>query len=256
MPIPSALVHRIFNWRLPQDAAQHGTALDHHLLLNLWIALALLILAHIALFVGLALRRRTTTSAAHWRWEVLPLLAIALLFIALSIKAERLWASQRYAGADPAALQVEITGMQFAWYFRYPGTDARFGQTSSTLVDAGAGNALGIGPSDDAGKDDLVSSELVLPIDHEIDLRIVSQDVIHGFFVPEMRLKQNAIPGQTFHIHFTPTREGSYAILCSQVCGLGHHRMLATMRIVSQQQFAQWLATKAATQTEVKAGAR
>jgi len=252
MQIATALMHRIFNWRLPQDAAQHGAALDHHLLLNLWIALALLTLAHIILFAGLVLRRRATTFNTHWRWEILPVLVIALLFVALSIKAERLWASQRYAGADPTALQVEVTGMQFAWYFRYPGTDAHFGQTSSNLVDAGAGNALGIDPIDETGKDDLVSSELVLPIDREIDLRIVSQDVIHGFFVPEMRLKQNAIPGQTFHIHFTPTREGAYAILCSQICGLGHHRMQATMRIVSQQEFARWLVTRAAT----KAGAR
>jgi len=252
MQISSALLNRIFNWRLPQDAAQHGIALDQHLLLNLWIALALLTLAHIILFTGLILRRRVNTSSPRWYLEALPLLAIALLFAALSIKSERLWASLRYAGADPAALQVEITGVQFAWYFRYPGTDAHFGQTSSNLVDAGAGNALGIDPIDETGKDDLVSSELVLPLNREIDLRIVSQDVIHGFFVPEMRLKQNAIPGQTFHIHFTPTREGAYAILCSQVCGLGHHRMQATMRIVSQQQFAQWLATRATA----KAGAR
>ena len=68
-----------------------------------------------------------------------------------------------------------------------------------------------------------------------------AQDVIHGFSVPEMRLKQNAVPGQPIHIHFTPTTPGTYAILCTQLCGLGHYRMNATLRVLSATQFAAWL---------------
>src|SRR5271169_5692172 len=91
-------------WPLPGDASAHGPALDHHLLLNLWIALALLALAHLILLVGLLARRRTEATNL-WRIEYLPLAALAFLFATLTIKAERLWATTRYTGASPTALQ-------------------------------------------------------------------------------------------------------------------------------------------------------
>jgi cytochrome c oxidase subunit 2 len=237
------------NWWLPADASGHGPALDHHLLLNLWIALSLLALAHLILLLGLLARRRAE-STHLWPIEYLPLIALALLFGALTLKAERLWAATRYIGAEPTALQVEVTGMQFAWYFRYAGPDATFGTTHPQLVAPGEGNPLGLDPSDPHSADDEVSSELVLPANRQVDLRLKSQDVIHGFAIPEMRLKQNAVPGQTIHLHFTPTIPGTYAILCTQLCGTGHYRMNATLRVLPAGQFAAWLASKqrAATQ--------
>jgi cytochrome c oxidase subunit 2 len=237
-------------WPLPADASAHGLALDRHLLLNLWIVLALAALAHILLLFGLLFRHRTVAlEPAHdsrhkLRLEYLPLLALTLLFAALAIHAERLWAASRYTGADPSALQVEVTGMQLAWYFRYPGPDYTFGRTSPTLVDPGAGNPLGLDPADPHGTDDLTTSELVLPANREVDLTLHALDVIHGFAIPELRLKQNAVPGQTLHIHFTSTTPGAYAILCTQLCGLGHFRMNATLRILPPADFATWLALK------------
>ncbi len=133
--------------------------------------------------------------------------------------------------------------MQFAWYFRYPGPDAIFGIARPQLVAPGEGNPLGIDPADPHSTDDIVTSELVLPSNREVDLRLRAQDVIHGFSVPELRLKQNAVPGQTIHIHFTPTIPGTYAILCTQLCGLGHYRMNATLRILPPEEFAKWFAS-------------
>ena len=230
-------------WFLPADASVHGPALDHHLLLNLWIALALLALAHLILFLGLLARRRTEATNL-WRIEYLPLTFLAILFATLTIKAERLWAATRYTGASLTALQVEVTGVQFAWYFRYPGPDATFGITRPQLVAPGEGNPLGLDPADPHSTDDRVTSELVLPANREVDHRLNAQDVIHGLSIPELRLKQNAVPGQTIHIHFTPTTPGTYAILCTQLCGLGHYRMNATLRILAPDQFALWLASK------------
>ena len=103
----------------PANASAHGPALDHQLLLNLWIALALVALAHLILLLGL-LARRHPEQKNLWRIEYLPLAALALLFTTLTIKAERLWAATRYTGASLTALQIEVTGVQFAWYFRYP----------------------------------------------------------------------------------------------------------------------------------------
>jgi cytochrome c oxidase subunit 2 len=231
-------------WPLPTDASAHGPSLDQHLILNLWIAAALLALVHLILLIGLLSRRRTREPRRSWVVEYLPLSFLVLLFAALTIQAEILWASTRYTGADPAALQVEVTGMQFAWYFRYPGPDAVFGRTAPTLVAPGEGNPVGLDPADPHGGDDIVVSELVLPAGRAVDLRLRAQDVIHGFAIPEMRLKQNAVPGETVHLHFTPVTPGTYAILCTQLCGSGHYRMQANLRVLKAADFAVWLASK------------
>lgn len=242
-PIPANL------WHLPADAALHGPALDAHLRLNLWVACALLALAHLILFAGLANRRRSRTHS-KLLLEYLPLAALTVLFFSLAIEAQHLWSAQRYTGADLAAMQVEVTGMQFVWYFRYPGADARFGHTSLTLAAPAEGNPLGLDPHDAASADDIVTSQLVLPANREVDLTLRAQDVIHGFAIPELRLKQNALPGETAHIHFTATTPGDYAILCTQVCGLGHYRMNATLRVLSPEKFAAWLRAQEAAHKE------
>ncbi len=234
----------ILRWPLPADASAHGPSLDQHLILNLWIAGALLALVHIILLIGLLSRRRTREPHRSWVVEYLPLSFLILLFAGLTIQAEILWAATRYTGADPAALQVEVTGMQFAWYFRYPGPDAVFGRTAPRLIAPGEGNPVGIDPADPHGTDDIVTSELVLPAARPVDLRLHAQDVIHGFAIPEMRLKQNAVPGETIHLHFTPTTPGTYAILCTQLCGAGHYRMQANLRVLPPAAFAAWLAAK------------
>jgi cytochrome c oxidase subunit 2 len=243
-------------WRLPVDASLHGPALDHHLLLNLWIALTLLGVAHLLLLASLLLRR-TTRPASLWLSEYFPLGAISLLFLFLGVRAERLWAAQRYTGADLSAMQVEVTGVQFAWYFRYPGADMHFGLVDLSRMDAATGNPLGLDPRDPYATDDIVSSQLVLPADREVDLALRSTDVIHGFAIPELRLKQNTVPGETAHIHFTPTLPGDYAILCTQVCGSGHYRMNATLRVLPPEQFNAWLSQREAEQQRLsQMGAR
>jgi cytochrome c oxidase subunit 2 len=231
-------------WFLPLNAAAHGIGMDRQMLLNLWIALALLVALHLAFAVGLALRKGLRSRRSAALFEYLPLALLTLMFAWLTVRAERLWAETRYTGADLSALQVEATGMQFAWYFRYPGEDAAFGTTHPQLVAPGEGNPLGIDPKDAHGADDIVTSELVLPLGREIDLRLKAQDVIHGFAIPELRLKQNAVPGQSFHVHFTPTAVGTYAILCTQLCGTGHYRMAAQLRVVPPAEYAAWLSTK------------
>ena len=229
-------------WHLPANAALHGAALDGQLALNLTVFATLCVLAQALLLAGILLRRGGQPLAhKRWRLEYLPLLLFALLFFALAWRSQRLWAASRYSGADPSAMQVEVVGMQFAWYFRYPGKDAAFGSAGPRFVAPGEGNPAGIDPTDERGKDDFVRGTLVLPAGREVDLRLRALDVIHGFAVPEMRVKQNALPGQTFHIHFTPSVSGDYSILCTQVCGLGHHRMQAALRVLPPEQFAMWV---------------
>jgi cytochrome c oxidase subunit 2 len=241
MPSAQAIPAAFRFWHLPVDGSWQGQGFDAHLLLNLWIALGLFALANILLVFGVLSHRRAHRPIHKLTLEYLPLIAFAALFFLLGSRATSLWATQRYTGAAPDALQVEVTGLQFAWYFRYPGADATFGRTRNELVSAAEGNPVGLDPLDPHGGDDIVRPQLVLPAGREVDLTLRAVDVIHGFAIPEMRLKQNAIPGETQHIHFTPTRPGDYAILCTQVCGLGHYRMQAMLRVLPAAQFDQWL---------------
>jgi cytochrome c oxidase subunit II len=229
---------------MPPNAALHGVAVDALMRWNLLALLICFVLAHLWLIFAIFRRREARAFPASVRWALLA--GLCAMYVWMAITAQRLWAVNRFEGPSLEAMQVEVVGQQFQWYFRYPGADAAFGATRPMLVNAAAGNPLGIDPNDARGADDLVSSVLVLPVNREVDLRLRSLDVIHGFFIPSMRLKQNAVPGLVLHVHFTPTTVGTYSILCSQVCGLGHARMQAQLRVVSAQEFQEWLKTREA----------
>jgi cytochrome c oxidase subunit 2 len=225
---------------MPANAAAHGGALDRQLAISLIAVVIIFAVAQVVMLVAIIQPAKSGAARISW-WNVVTFGALTLLFVLLSVRAESLWAANRFQGAAYDALQVEVVGQQYVWYFRYPGADARFGTVRPELVDAPSGNPLGIDVKDPAAQDDFVTSELVLPAGREVNLRLRSLDVVHGFFVPAMRLKQNAVPGSVFNVHFTPTEVGSYDIVCSQVCGSGHYRMEAQLRVVSPQDFADWL---------------
>jgi cytochrome c oxidase subunit 2 len=172
----------------------------------------------------------------------------AVLFIGLNLMGSHVWASERFAPAETGALPVEVTGMQFAWYFRYAGADGKFGATEAKLMDPSAGNeaAIGLDTSDPAAKDDVVTGTMYLPVNRQVDLTLRAVDVIHSFFVPAMRFKQDSVPGLAIHMHFTPTEVGDYEIACAELCGLGHYKMHGILKVVSQEDFEKWLAAREA----------
>jgi cytochrome c oxidase subunit 2 len=234
----------LHDWWMPPNAAAHGIAVDRLMRWDVAAMTACFLLANILLIWFFLRPRRAPSAPSTWRVEFFPLTLLIALYIVMAVTAEHLWARERFEGAAPDALRVEVVAQQFQWYFHYPGTDAAYGQSRPQLINAALGNPIGLDPGDQHGRDDIVASELVLPVHREVDLQLRSLDVIHGFFVPEMRLKQNAVPGATLHVHFTPIREGFYPILCSQVCGSGHARMQAHMRVVSQSAYDAWLASR------------
>jgi cytochrome c oxidase subunit 2 len=234
------------NW-LPPNGALHGSAFDHLLGLNLAIVFWLFVAAQILIVIALVRRASGSNAAKPGRALLIidyaALAAITGLYLWMVASSHRLWAASREQPRSASAIAVEVTGVQFQWYFRYPGRDGIYGAVKPTLVSAPTGNPLGLDPADPNSADDVVSSILMLPARQPVDLTLRAQDVIHGFFVPGMRLKQDAIPGMPGHLHFTPDAPGDYAILCSQVCGLGHDRMQARLRVVTPDQFNAWLAS-------------
>jgi len=187
-------------------------------------------------------------SHGNTKLEIIWTVLTAVLFIGLNLMGGRVWAAERFAPAQANAIPVEVTGMQFAWYFRYPGPDGRYGATSPKLVDPSSGNeaAVGLDTSDPASKDDVVTGTMYLPLNRQVDLTLKAQDVIHSFFVPSFRFKQDAVPGLAIKMHFTPIELGDYEIACAELCGLGHYKMHGMVHVVSQEDFDKWLAAREA----------
>jgi cytochrome c oxidase subunit 2 len=234
-------------WWMPVLVASSGEAVDRGFSGTLLILGAVFVLAQIALGIFVWKFRQTKTAtycAGHRGAELAWTVITAVIFIALSLTGERTWADLHTASAsDEQAVQIDVTGTQFAWYFRYPGPDGTFGRTNPANVDAslGSASAVGLDTSDPPAKDDFVTAALVVPAGREVRLRLHAQDVIHSFFVPELRLKQDAVPGLNVDARFNATKLGEYEIVCAELCGLGHYRMHATLRVVSADDYSNWL---------------
>src|SRR5207237_6855804 len=197
-------------------------------------------------------------ASGIWRWELLWLLVTAVFFAGLAWSGAASWqAANAQAATRQAPIDVEVTGTQFAWYFRYPGGDGKFGRTLPQFIDPAQGNAAAIGldANDPASADDVVTQILVLPQNQPAELRLRSHDVIHSFFVPELRFKQDAVPGLENSLRFLPLRVGDYELVCAQLCGLGHYRMRSRVRIVSQKEFAAWM-TEQSAKLQARSAAR
>jgi len=234
---------------LPLLAASAGLAFDHQLHLTFAVFGVAFLIVQLVLAVFIWKYRQPGKRIVNRRshgWPALEIVIMVLtgaVFIALGIKGGAISIAQSRP-AEPRALQIEVTGMQFQWYYRYPGADGKFGQTKPELIDASVGNPLGLDASDPATHDDIVAAQLVVPVDRPIDLTLKSQDVVHSFFVPTMRLQMNAVPGLKTHASFTPTQNGTFEVVCSQLCGLGHYRMHGTVNVLTAEQFEKWLASK------------
>jgi cytochrome c oxidase subunit 2 len=183
-------------------------------------------------------------KAAYWHdnpkleisWTVITA-GILLVFL---VNALNLWGNITNAEARPAdTVTIEVTAMQFAWNVRYPGKDGVFGRTDAKFVDGETMNFIGQDKSDPAAADDVMAPQnvLVLPKGRTVLLRIRSMDVIHSLFLPNFRVKQDAMPGMTIETWFVPTAEGKFEIACAEHCGLGHYRMRGEVRVVPAEQY-------------------
>jgi cytochrome c oxidase subunit 2 len=241
-------------WWLPHGAATAAVFIDHQFALTYVLMGIVFVAAQCALgylvwkYRAGASNGPVEYSHGNTTLELVWTTLTAVLFIGLNLMGSHVWASERFDPAKPNSIPVEVTGMQFAWYFRYPGADGTFAKTDPKLMDPSAGNeaALGLDTTDPSAKDDVVTGTMYLPVNREVDLTLRSVDVIHSFFVPSFRFKQDAVPGLAIHMHLTPNEIGEYEIACAELCGLGHYKMHGMVHVVSQEDFDKWLAAREA----------
>lgn len=237
------------DWWMPPLISKHGRLYDAQFNRTLIIVGIVFILAQAGLGYVVFRYSPGKNSPARYslgntRLEVFWTVGTLIVFVMLGIMSEHDWSRRNSAEAQTGALTVEVYGQQFAWNFRYAGPDGQFGRTDPKQIDDAAGNPVGIDDKDPAGKDDVVVSTLVIPVDRPVHLVLRSRDVIHSFFVPGLRVKQDLVPGMAIDTYFTPTVTGKYEIACAELCGLGHYKMKSYMQVLSEGDFTNWLKTK------------
>jgi cytochrome c oxidase subunit 2 len=167
-------------------------------------------------------------------------MATTVLFLGLLLMGAKTWAGVQFTQAPRDAEPIEVLARQFAWSFRYPGADQRFGRTDIHLINEASGNPFGIDDADPASRDDIVSATLRVPAGKPVNLALLSLDVIHSFFVRELRVKQDLVPGMQIPLHFVADVPGTYEVPCAELCGLGHHQMRTTVIVMPQPEFEAW----------------
>jgi cytochrome c oxidase subunit 2 len=228
-------------WWFPAAISEHAPALDRQFLITILVVGISFTAAQIGLGWMVWKYRDTGSktdraiySHGSNRLEVLWTVITAVVFITLGVMGQSVWASLRLHDAPAGSYSVEVVAQQFQWNFHYSGKDGKFGRTDPQLIDDSALNFVGIDPSDPASADDSVTAALVIPVNRPVELRLRSKDVIHNFWVPQLRFKQDLVPGMEIKVHFTANRVGKYELACAELCGQLHFKMKSYMLVLPE----------------------
>ena len=243
-------------WRPVPDVSSHGQAIDDQMSETMWEAGLSFLVSQIIL--GLFIWRYSANKPGD-KLKNLPggatvlvvaaFVLVGIEVLALGIVSVKAWGAIYFTQPSANAMPIQVQAGQFAFYFRYPGPDGKFGAIHPDLISEANQNFFGLDPEHDPdAKDDIVTAEMAMPVNREIRLLMHSKDVGHSFFVPALRIHQDFVPGLDLQLHFTATTVGKYEIVCSQLCGLGHYNMKAYLYVMSQEDFDNWLKKEAALQ--------
>ncbi|MGH2349077.1 MAG: cytochrome c oxidase subunit II [bacterium] len=237
-------------WWLPPVASQQGIDVDRLFTITLIVTGIAFIIVHLALGIfawRYADRGQPSQRAFYWHdnrtleltWTLVP----AAVLVTLISMGAVVWT--RVHSAPPAdAMVVDVRAVQFGWMFRYPGPDGQFGRAGTEHVKPDT-NPFGVDPADPAGADDIVTRELHIVLREPVQVRMTSHDVIHSFFLPNFRVKQDVVPGMFTTVWFVPTASGKFEIACAELCGVGHYIMRNTVTVEpTKAAFDAWLAAQ------------
>lgn len=229
---------------MPENGSAHGGDVGHMIDIITWAMIALFVGWSIFfLFCLVKFRQKKNPTASyhgvknhastHLEIGVVIIEAVLLLGFALPLWSER---TDDFGQAKKEnAVRVRAVGYQFGWKYHYAGADGKFGFIDRTLVSSPGDHCLD--PTDPNGFDDFVTTELKLPVNRPAIVQVTSTDVIHNYSIIPMRIQQDAIPGKDIPMWFTPIKEMETSVVCGQLCGEGHARMVGTMSVIPQKEF-------------------
>jgi cytochrome c oxidase subunit II len=224
--------------------ASNWSYIDHTISLTFWITGAVFVA--VVLFVAYCIfrfhhteGRRAIYEPENKRLELWLTIATGLGVAAMLAPGLFVWGQFVTVPAD--ASELEIIGQQWLWSFRLPGKDGKLGTTFTNLISPD--NPLGVNPHDPNGQDDLVveGGEIHLPLGKPVKVLLRSIDVLHDFWVPEFRAKMDIIPDMITYFWITPSRTGTFDVLCAELCGVGHHMMRGKVIIDTEADYQAWL---------------
>jgi cytochrome c oxidase subunit 2 len=235
---------------LPENVCTYGSKIDHlYYTIFYTTAAAAAVVMGALLYFCLRYRQRDGARAHYTHgnsWTALGVTGslAAMVFLGIDVNTVRLSNSAAREtqhmpdGGD--VIHIQVAAQQFAWYFRYPGVDGKFGKND--FKKANTDNPFGVDRDDPTGKDDIqVEGVCCVPVDRPIVFEIRSKDVIHSFFLPNFRIKQDAIPGMKNHIWIQATRTGDFDIACTELCGMMHSQMGGMLKVRTDAEYQQWL---------------
>lgn len=207
---------------LPENISTYGGEIDFLFYVIYWITGVAFLLVAGAMIAFLVMYRQREGRRARYvhgntALEIIWTVGTALIVVALGIMSQPLWAKIKQE-VPPSDVQVRVTGKQFNWEILYPGPDGKF-ETSDDLQ---------------------MDNELHVPVDRVVQVFLTSKDVIHSFFLPNLRLKQDALPGRVIEAWFEATKTGTYEIPCAELCGFGHSGMLGHLTVHSAAEYQKW----------------
>ncbi|RBP47505.1 cytochrome c oxidase subunit 2 [Roseimicrobium gellanilyticum] len=234
---------------IPELASEHGEMVDHMLELVHWFMLVLFIgWSTFLVFVFTKFRKDKSAKAdyvgvrghASTHIEIGVVIVEAILLLGFAFP---LWAQQSVGyPTGKEVVKVRAMGEKFKWNFQYAGQDGTLGGYALANIGNPATNEMGLDAKDPNGKDDFVKgATLTLPVGRPVIIDVTSKDVIHNLALVPMRAAQDATPGVNGHLWFTPTKTGSWDIICGQLCGAGHSGMRGTLEVIPQKDFDEFM---------------
>jgi cytochrome c oxidase subunit 2 len=211
---------------LPDQATTAAGQIDDLFYLILWITGGVFVLVFVLMvYFLIRYRSRSGRKATYYhgntRLEIIWTIVPALMVIALGFLSKSVWSQIKTEVPDSkTSLVIDVKPRQFQWDITYTGADGQFGTP-----------------------DDITTiNQLHVPVNKDVVIRMTAQDVIHSFFVPEFRVKQDAVPGMVTQLWFNVPKPGSFEIACAELCGLGHYRMRGYLTVYDQAGYDAWYA--------------
>ena len=225
----SPTVSRYDHFWLPASNSTYAPEIDGIFNVILWVTMIVFVLVEAGLVYFLwkykhKEGRKAIYTHGNNRIEIAWTIVPAVILVFLAIFSNSLWSEIRDPNKFPkGAASIQIRPRQFEWDIAYPGADGKF----------------------DTPDDITTINQLYLAVNEPVQIKLLSQDVIHSFFVPEFRIKQDAVPGMPTAVWIVPTKTGDFNIACAELCGAQHYRMMGYVHVVSKDSLASWIKSQA-----------